>query len=97
MKNKLFFIIGTVLVFIAGLGAGIIIYPYALSPQVEEIPVLYGGDEIIDTQFVIDLVRERIVLHAIIDQQQEMISVYDKMIDGYDKALNILINIAARD
>lgn len=74
----------------AGFVAGSIFYPVIFPNEV--IPII-SDSEVVDPEIVIKLVRERTVLYALIEQQQEMIDVYEKMINGYDRALGILMEI----
>jgi len=88
MKEHIFIII-IIGILIFAVAAGLIL-PAIFSNEV--IPII-SDSEIVDPEVIIKLVRERIVLYALIEQQQEMIDVYEKMINGYDRALGILMEL----
>jgi len=88
MKKRIFTIIVGILIFAVGIAVGPIFYSLIFP----NVPII-SDREVVDPRIVIKLVRERVVLYALIEQQQEMIDVYEKMINGYDRALGILMEI----
>jgi predicted membrane-bound dolichyl-phosphate-mannose-protein mannosyltransferase len=92
MKNRLWQILTVILVLAIGFGAGIITYPYVF--HVEEISTVVSS-QILEPEDVLKLVKEREILYAIVDAQDQMISTYKKIVENYEEALQILMDIVS--
>lgn len=95
MKSKIAIALIVFLVFAVGFGACFLLHPVIFPLHgAESIPVIYDGNTLVDPELIITLIRERIVLYNVVDQQRDMIAVYEKMIEGYDTALGLLMQIS---
>jgi len=81
MKYFIFTIAGSMVILAIGLCVGLILYP-----------VIYLEDdpEIIDSEVIANLINEQNILYILIDQQDEIINIYEKMINSYNEALSAL-------